>query len=248
MSFISNGMDQFLFKNDNFEGPLDLLLSLIEKKKLHISDVSLAQVTDEYISFVRGGQNISIENMANFILVASTLILIKSYSLISTLAITEEEKEDIADLEKRLKMYQRIKDLAIHIKDLFGKQIIFGRESIKNFDPVFAPTRELSPENLHSAIQSVIQSLPKKEALPKIVVKKVMSLEEVITNLTSRIQKAFKMRFSDYVKESRHEKVSVIVSFLGMLELVKQGIIDVKQELHFAEIEMESNNIAVPRY
>jgi segregation and condensation protein A len=241
-------MDDFQLKMTNFEGPLDLLLSLIEKKKLHISDITLAQVTDDYISFVRSGQNISIENMANFILVASTLILIKSYSLISTLSITEEEKESIDDLENRLKKYQRIKELAVYIKDLFGKQIIYPKEIIKNYEPVFAPTGELTPANLHLAIQSVITSLPKKEVLPKILVKKVMSLEDVITNLTGRIQKAFKMKFSDYVKESKHEKVNVIVSFLGMLELVKQGIIDVKQNLHFEEIEMESNNVGTPRY
>src|SRR5680860_1759995 len=105
-------MNDFKLKMNNFEGPLDLLLSLIEKKKLHISDITLAQVTDDYISYIRNGQNISLENIANFILVASTLVLIKSYSLISTLSITEEEKENIEDLETRLKKYQRIKELA----------------------------------------------------------------------------------------------------------------------------------------
>ena len=240
--------NDFQLKMTNFEGPLDLLLSLIEKKKLHISDVTLAQVTDDYISHIRSGQNISVENMANFILIASTLILIKSYSLISTLSITEEEKENIEDLENRLKKYQRIKELAVYIRDLFDKQIIYPREIVKNYDPVFAPTKELTPANLQLAISSVIASLPKKETLPKITVKKVMSLEEVVVNLTDRIQKAFKMRFSDYVKEGRHEKVNIIVSFLGMLELVKQGIIEVKQGLHFSDIEMESNNVGVPHY
>ncbi|MCX6713000.1 MAG: hypothetical protein NTY66_02205, partial [Candidatus Vogelbacteria bacterium] len=70
---------------------------------------------------------------------------------------------------------------------------------------------------------------------------------EAIGNLTERISRAFKMRFSDFVKD-KQEKVSVIVSFLGMLELVKQGIIDVKQGLHFSDIEMESNSVATPRY
>jgi len=240
-------MEEFQLKMANFEGPLDLLLALIEKRKLHISDVSLAQVTDDYISFIRAGQNISIENMANFILIASTLILIKSYSLISTLTVTEEEKESIDDLEKRLRLYSRIKELAVHVKEMFGTKMIFGRETVKNFDPVFAPTKELTPANLNSAIKSVIQSLPKKEVLPKVLIKKMMSLEEAISHLTERIGKAIKMRFSDFVKD-KQEKVSVIVSFLGMLELVKQGIIDVKQELNFSEIEMESNNLGVPRY
>jgi len=243
-----NESNDFKLKISNFEGPLDLLLSLIEKKKLHISDIALAQVTDDYIAHIQSGKNISVENTANFILIASTLILIKSYSLISTLSITEEEKESIDDLEKRLKLYQRIKELAVFVKDLFGKEIIFPRETVKNYDPVFAPTKELTPDNIKLAIESVITNLPKKETLPKITIKKVMSLEEVISNLTERVQKAFKLRFSDYVNDGHKEKVNIIVSFLGMLELVKQGIIEVKQELHFAEIEMESSKVGTPRY
>jgi segregation and condensation protein A len=239
----------FSIKMGEFEGPLDLLLSLIEKHKMHINDVSLAQVTDEYISFIRSGQNISVENMANFILVASTLILIKSYSLISTLAITSEEKENIEDLEKRLKLYQRVKELTIFVKELFGKKIIFQREATsRGYDPIFVPTKEINLANLQAALQTVIANLPKKEKLPQVIVKKVMSLEEVIGNLTGRIQKAFKMKFSDYVKESKHERVNIIVSFLGMLELVKQGIIDVKQDLNFSEIEMETKEVGVPHY
>lgn len=241
-------IDSFAIKTEKFEGPLDLLLSLIEKRKLHISDISLAQVTDDYIAYIRGGQNISVENMANFILIASTLILIKSYSLISTLAVTEEEKEDIEDLENRLRLYQRIKELSLFVKNLFGQQIIFTREASKNIEPVFTPTKEISADNLLGSIKSVLAALAKKEIPPKVTIKKVMSLEDAISNLTSRIQKAFKMRFSDFVKEGKKEKVNVIVSFLGMLELVKQGIIEVKQELHFADIEMESNEVGVPRY
>jgi segregation and condensation protein A len=241
-------MDEFRLKMANFEGPLDLLLSLVEKRKLHVSDVSLSQVTDEYIAYLRSGEGISVENMANFVLVAATLILIKSYSLISTLTVTEEEKNDMADLENRLKLYQRIRDLSLHVKEMFGRAIIFTRGQQRQIEPVFAPTHELTPDNMRSAIESVINSLPKKETLPKVTVKKVLSLEQAIGNLTERITRAFKMRFSEFVKEHRQEKVNVIVSFLGLLELVKQGIIDVKQEMHFADIDMESNKPGVPRY
>jgi len=238
----------FSIKQDTFEGPLDLLLALIEKRKLHINDVSLSQVTDDYIAHLNSHKDISIENMANFILIASTLILIKSYSLISTLSITEEEKANIEDLEKRLKLYQRIKELSQFVKNLFGQEIIFSREPMKDFTPVFAPTKEITSANLLLSIRSVIMNLPKNEILPKVTMKKVISLEEVINNLTMRVQKAFRMKWSDVVKENRHEKAGLIVTFLGMLELVKQGIIDVKQEINFSEIEMESTKVGTPRY
>ncbi len=188
--------------------------------------------------------------MANFILVASTLILIKSYSLISSLAVTEEEKEDMEDLAKRLKLYHRIKELSGHIKELFGQSTIFAKENSNHFESVFAPSGEITRKNILGAIRSVVDNLPKKETVPEAIIKKVISLEEVIDDLTKRIQQSFKMRFSDYTKSSNHreDRVNIIVSFLGMLELIKQGIIEAKQEYIFADIDMESKNIALPRY
>ena len=243
-------MDDFAIKVGEFEGPLDLLLGLIERKKLHISEVSLSQVTDDYIAYLKQFENTSLSNMANFILVASTLILIKSYSLISSLAVTEEEKEDMEDLAKRLKLYHRIKELSGHIKELFGQSTIFAKENSNHFESVFAPSGEITRKNILGAIRSVVDNLPKKETVPEAIIKKVISLEEVIDDLTKRIQQSFKMRFSDYTKSSNHreDRVNIIVSFLGMLELIKQGIIEAKQEYIFADIDMESKNIALPRY
>ena len=248
--FFTNGMDEFAIKVGEFEGPLDLLLGLIEKKKLHISEVSLSQVTDDYIAYLKQFEDTPLSNMANFILVASTLILIKSYSLISSLAVTEEEKADIEDLEKRLKLYGRIKELSVYVKALFGQSAIFVRENTSHFEPVFTPTEEITQENILKAIKSVIDNLPKKETPAEAIIKKVISLEEVINDLSQRIQQSFKVKFSDYTKLANYnkEKVNIIISFLGMLELVKQGIIEVKQDSMFADIDMESKNVAVPRY
>jgi segregation and condensation protein A len=237
----------FEVKIGEFEGPLDLLLSLIEKRKMHISDVSLAQVADDYISYLRSFDNLPMDNTANFILIASTLMLIKSLSLLPGLAVTEEEKESIEDLENRLKHYQRIKELSLHIKARFGQNVIFGREPSRESVIVFSPTDEIKKENFLEAIRQVIAVFPIKEKLPETVIRKFVSLEEIINDLTSRIQTAVKMRFSDFV-QNRKEKVGIIVSFLGMLELVKQGIIDIKQEGHFADIEMETADVGVPRY
>ncbi len=242
-------MDEiFKVKIGDFEGPLDLLLTLIEKRKLHISDVSLAQVTEDYIAFLDNpDETASMGNLANFITVASTLMLIKSSALLPGLTLTTEEKESIEDLENRLKHYQRVKELSLHLRDRFGKQKIYNRELTKETIIVFSPTNEITKENLWSAIKNVLLALPKKEILPKMVVRKIISLEEVIDNLTKRMQDAIKMRFSDFVKDKK-EKINVIVSFLGMLELVKRGMVEIEQKSHFAEIDMETKSVGVPRY
>ncbi len=251
----------FKIKTEVFEGPLDLLLSLIEKRKLLVNDISLAKVTDDYIAFIQNrgagstaglaGQDAApfpIAESANFILIASTLLLIKSKSLLPTLSLTEEEKGSIEDLEARLKMYQKIKELSLHVKERFGATPIFAKTESKTVVPVFSPEPEITPTNLLAAIKEVIRNLPKKEFIPKAVVKKVMSLEEMIVNLTARIQSNIKMSFKEFAQVGKQERVHVIVSFLAMLELVKQGIVDVTQDAHFQDITIETQAVGVPRY
>ena len=90
--------NQFKIKTEIFEGPLDLLLSLIEKRKLLINEVSLSKVTDDFISYLQNREAYSIKDASEFLVIASTLLLIKSRSLIPSLNLSEEEKEDMMDL------------------------------------------------------------------------------------------------------------------------------------------------------
>src|SRR3954469_6101774 len=113
-------MAAFTVKTQAFEGPLDLLLDLIEKRKLFVSDIALAKVTDDFIEHVRKFENLPMGESAHFILVASTLLLIKSKSLLPELALTDDEQGDIRDLETRLKIYKRIKDASKHVEKMFG--------------------------------------------------------------------------------------------------------------------------------
>jgi len=238
----------FKIKTEIFEGPLELLLNLIEKRKLFINDIALAKVTDDFIAYVKNFESFPIADSANFILIASTLLLIKSKSLLPTLDLTEEEQSSIEDLEARLKIYARMKELSLHIKERFGKDMIFAKENNKIEVKVFSPHPKMTLPNLVVAMFDVIKNFPKKEALPKAIVRKVVSLEEMITNLTERITSSLKMSFRQFAGVGKAEKVSVIVSFLAMLELVKQGVISVAQEQKFDDIKMETVTVGVPKY
>jgi|SRR3989344_3668431 len=239
----------FKIKTPAFEGPLDLLLSLIEKKKLFINDIALSKVTDDFIAHIQNFEKLPMADSAQFILIASTLLLIKSKSLLPALTLTEEEEEGIHDLETRLKIYQRIKEASQHVQKLFGKEILFTQSQQRPIKPVFSPHRSMDLLSLAQAIKDIIKSLPKKENIPKAVVRKVISLEEMIDNLTKRITQGLKMKFSEFSGENnKDERINIIVSFLAMLELVKQGIIYVSQEQNFGDIHMESKEIGVPRY
>jgi segregation and condensation protein A len=241
------GDNQFQIKTEVFEGPLDLLLSLIEKKKLFINDIALSKVADDYIAYLQNQTAFPIAQSADFLVIASTLLLIKSRSLIPSLNLTEDEQQDINDLERRLKIYQKIKELSVYVKKAFGQNIIFYPEPRKMV-PVFSPDQSLTKENFLAGILSVIKALPKIENLPKAVVRKVISLEEMMTNLTERIKSSIKMSFREFAKVGKEERVNVIISFLAMLELVKQGIVNVKQDNEFADIEIETQNTGVPHY
>lgn len=241
-------MTQFTIKTQTFEGPLDLLLDLIEKHKLYISDVSLSKVTDDFIAHVKQFEDMPMGESAHFILVASTLLLIKSKSLLPGLSLTDEEQGDIHDLETRLKIYKRIKDASKHVQALFGQNVIFGQSQTVPIDPIFAPDPAISLEKALLSLKDLIGRLPKQEHLPKVAVRKIMSLEEMIGNLTTRITSALKMSFRQFTSEHKAEKVEVIVSFLAMLELVKQGVLHVSQARDFEDIEMETKEVGVPRY
>ncbi|MSR78587.1 MAG: segregation/condensation protein A [Candidatus Taylorbacteria bacterium] len=240
-------MTSYQVKTGVFEGPLDVLLSLIEKRKLFINDISLSKVADDYLAHVKQLGQFPIADSANFVLVASTLVLIKSKSLLPSLELTVDEKGDIADLERRLKIYQRMKELSLCVKKLFGDKILFEPEPRK-IEPVFSPDNSMSIKSLFSAVKDVLQNLPKKEFLPKAIVAKVMSLEDMIVQLTKRVSNSLRMSFKEFSKGDKESKVHVIVSFLAMLELVKQGIISVSQDKHFDDIVMETDQIGVPKY
>ncbi len=251
----TNGV--FVIKTEVFEGPLDLLLTLIEKRKLFINDISLSKVTDEYIQYINRLGDYSLGDRTQFIYIASTLLLIKAKSLLPTLSLTEEEKTDIADLEKRLKELEIMRRASETIQKLFGKSILFPRGGFDgNFKSemaeLFVPSKDTTLSNILEAMGRVLTSLPKPKNEPKVLVKKTVSLEEMIGRLTDRIKSAVRMSFKEFSGGKsaldRGERVHVIVSFLAMLELVKQGTIDAHQESLFDEIHMESQSIGVPRY
>lgn len=237
----------FKIKTEVFEGPMDLLLSLIEKRKLLINDISLAKVADDFISHLQNKEQFPIKDASDFLIIASTLLLIKSKSLLPNLDLTDEEKSDIYDLEIKLKIYKKLKDLSLHIKNNFGRKMIFFPNTRK-FEPVFSPSPEMNKENFAKAIFEVIRNFPKFEKKPQVKVIKVLSLEEMITNLTERVKSHLKMSFKEFSGMGKKEKINVIVSFLAMLELVKQGIIEATQEDKFEDIKMESKRVGTPVY
>jgi len=148
----------FDIKTDVFEGPLELLLQLIEKRKLFVNDVALAEVADDFIQYIENAEDFPLEQTSYFILVASTLVLIKSKSLLPNLELTDDEQSNIDELEKRLLLYKRYKELSKGLEKIFGKSISIVPAKKKRIvlDPVFTPSEDLGIPTLLHLISDVL--------------------------------------------------------------------------------------------
>lgn len=228
----------FQIKQSGFEGPLELLLELIEKEQLAISEISLAKVADEYIGYVKKLEKIDPEELAEFLVVAAHLMLIKSRSLLPQLKLTEEEEGSIEDLERRLKEYQRLRELARELKLQEGRKLrIISREAYWGMDPVFYPPQKLTGARLKDAFAAVLVSVPKIEKLAEEKIRRIISLEEKITHIRAFLQDALERTFSDLVQNVK-EKVEIILSFLAILELSKQKFLELRQDKAFGDISI----------
>lgn len=243
---ISQPLD-FSIKTAVFEGPLELLLDLVEKRKLLINDISLAAVTDEYMRQISLMQELSLPNTAQFINLAATLLLVKSKSLLPVLDLTDEEETSIENLEEKLRLYQIYRDAALPLQNTFGSSRLYSAQFKPPKDNLFLPDNYCSLSELHLAIHGVLTELPIKKIPDTATVKVVISLEEMMQRLEARIRQNLKARFSE-LHAGETEKKVIIVGFLAILELFKQGNLIIYQGGRYGDIEIELETNQTPEY
>jgi len=227
-------------RQEKFTGPLDLLLNLIEEKKLEITEISLAKVTDDFLKYVGDLKRASAGVLADFLVVAAKLLLIKSRALLPTLELTTEEEAEIQDLTLRLEIYRLFKEASLNIKRLYLKKPLFSREFLFNQTPTFYPPPNLSVEDLTKAFQLIweeFQKLGEEVSIEKI--KKIVKIEEKIKEILQLLTQKANLTFNKVVKKS--EKIEIIISFLAILEMFKNKAIIIEQEEEFGEITLMLN-------
>ena len=236
-------ISQYQVKQERCEGPMCLLLDLIERERLPINEISLSRVTDEYLAEVRAMEAPDQEALAEFLVVAAQLMLIKSRSLLPHLKLSTEDEESIDDLEKRLSEYKNMKELAKELQSLEKTDWhIFSREAFLGIPSFFYPPPGVSANILEYAFLAVIKTIPQLEKLAEEKLKKVISLEEKIRDIQSRLSQRLEHMFSEFVVQSK-EKVEVVISFLAILELAKQRLVLLKQDKNFADIRIQRREI-----
>ncbi|HLC95262.1 MAG TPA: segregation/condensation protein A [Patescibacteria group bacterium] len=223
---------------EQFEGPLDLLLSFIEKEKLDITQVSLVTVTDQYITYLRS-QKSSLESFASFLTIAARLILIKSRALLPMLEFSDEEEEAMDDLEWRLKEYKRFREAAGTLGTLLAKKhYAYHRESFLGTRVVFYPPQTLTPSILRTHFENVLGAIPLFEALPEKEIGAIITLEEKIFSLQKILSENGKTSFV-HLMHIASDRVEIVISFLAILEMVKQQTVSVEQVGFFGDIHIQ---------
>lgn len=231
---------------DVYQGPLDLLLQLIERQELDITLVSLALITDQYLAHLAHLKELSAANLATFLVIAARLLVIKSRVLLpreEEEADASEEEEWVDDLVDRLKEYKRFKEAAAYLGELAaaGKRLWprFAPPPKMEKPPQFG---EMRVEELAAAFAQVLEEHPPTPPVDPVVSPLVVRISDCVARILQGLRRYRRLRFSSLIKRAR-SRIEVIVTFLAMLELIKQRRIAVMQEKLFGEIYVQARTI-----
>jgi segregation and condensation protein A len=202
-------------KVDQFEGPLDLLLQLIEEQQLDVSTLALAKVTEQFLIYVKNLQEKNPINLADFLVIAAKLLVIKSKSLLPNLDLGVEEEETAFDLTAQLLLYKKYKEAAKYLKklDLHRKQS-WTRDMEFSDRVTFLPDPQINVAVLSQSLRNLAVELKDVIRLPQQIMKEVVSISEKITHIQKLISEKLETSLSNLLKESK-SKIEVIVTFLG---------------------------------
>jgi len=219
-----------------FEGPLDLLLQLIEDQQMDITAVSLANVTEQFLNYVRGLQEKNPTNLADFLIIAAKLLVIKSKALLPNLEFGVEEEETAYDLAQQLLTYKKFKEVAKFLRKFDNTRRQAWTREVDFSDRVtFVPDPDVTVPVLHNSLSALAAEIKEIVKLPEKVMEEVVSISEKINHIQALIGDKVQTSLSELLHESK-SKTDIIVTFLALLELTKQRIVSLEQTEHFADI------------
>lgn len=223
-------------KTGNFEGPYDLLLSLIADNKLDVTELALSEVTEQYLAYLDSLEEYNPGELADFLVVATKLLLLKSKHLLPQF---EPEEEEGPSLEEQLKLYKKFVDASKKINALWlaDAKGYFRIEPPRKSEG-FVPPTNLNTGGMHAAMVQLVARLAPSKPLPKTHIDRAITMKQKIDQVRVLLKKRKTLFFSE-VLESSTNKTEVIVGFLALLEMVKAKTIGLSQEEAFGDIRIE---------
>ncbi len=223
-----------------YEGPLDLLLQLIERAELDITRLSLAQVTDQYLEYIRNLPDLSADEVSAFLVIAAKLVQIKSEALLPRPPQREPGEEDPGDaLARQLVIYKRYREIA----GLLSEREEAGLHTYLRVAP--PPQLEgsidltgITIDDIARAAQEIFSDLSRAEALSSVVPPARVTIREKITLITEHLRHSKNISFRSLLNHGS-SRLEVVVTFLALLELIKRHLVRVTQEGLFGDISLE---------
>ncbi len=223
-----------------YEGPLDLLLQLIERAELDITRLALAQVTDQYLAYLQNIEKRAPEEVSAFLMIAARLVQIKSEALLPRPPQREADEEDPGEaLLHQLRIYKRFKELAQHLME---REKRGWRAYLRLAPPPKIANKlvleEIGLPELVAAAERAFLKEQEKTALNTVVAAPKVTIREKIKRIAETLRRMGRATFRTFLGK-KYSRVDVVVTFLAMLELIKQRFVVVSQEQLFGEIEIQ---------
>ena len=244
MAILALETQKYAIKIDNFEGPLDLLCHLIDKNKMNIYDINLSEITDQYIEFLKEQEKLNLEIASEFVVMASTLLFLKSKNLLPK---QEEEEEEITEEEliRRIIEYKKFKEISKVIRE---KYIIFSNRYYGFEEKIDLPKQKLEKKYDEAIIPEIYENLVEKnnekinqnaKNIEKIAITDNYTVASKVREMFRVLIKQKRFVFNKLFSIKKHNKQEVVTAFSGLLELSRRSKVETIQEELFGDITVE---------
>ena len=247
MGILALETNKYSLKLENFEGPLDLLLHLIDKNKMDIYDVKLSDITDQYIEYINEMEAQNLDITSEFLVIASTLVYLKSKELLPKEAEDESELTE-EELLNRIIEYKKYKDISQKLK-------IYYLENSKHFyklpEKIELPEQKLEKtytnDLIYSNYKKLIENYEVKmnknvQNIEKIAIKETFSVTSKVKEIFKELSKRPRFIFNKLFSTKSKTKAEVVTAFTGLLELTRRNKVQAMQEELFGDIVVEKKN------
>ncbi len=238
---------KYSLKLENFEGPLDLLCHLVDKNKMDIYEVNISEITDQYIDYINTMQELKLEITSEFLVMASTLLYLKSKSLLPKVDTEGEEELTEEELIYRIIEYKKYKEISKKLKEYFNE---FSKRFYKLPEKIELPNRKLEKNFVYTQISESYRNLIERNEnkinknainIEKIAISEKVTVASKVKDIFKELTKKPRFIFNKLCIANKYNKLETITAFSGVLELSKQKTILTNQELTFGDITIEKN-------
>ena len=242
--------NKYAIKLDNFEGPLDLLCHLIDKNKVNICDVKISEITDQYIEHINKIEQMNLEIASEFLIMASTLLYLKSKMLLPSQADEEEELTE-EELLRRIIEYKKYKEITIKLKEQYQ---MYSKRKFKLPDEIELPKQKLEREYKSELIPDIYLNMIHKtknrlntnaKNIEKIAITDTYTVTSKVKEMFKELIKNKKFVFNRLFSTKSKNKIEVVTAFTGLLELSRRSKVLTTQEETFGDIVVEKRKKVV---